>query len=97
MTPLGAKVHVGVVAFALNVTHTDPNGVERSREKRRERREWREVERRGEREGEGRGGERREEKRKGERTGEESRVEQSRAVQKRGSKLIKLDFKFRRK
>ena len=66
MTPLGAKVHVGVVAFALNVTHTDPNEVERRGER---------GERRGvEREGEGRGGERREE-----RTVENRRGEQSRA------------------
>ena len=63
MTPLGAKVHVGVVACALNVTHTDPN----------------EVERRGvEREGEGRGGERREEKRRENRRGEQSKVEKRR-------------------
>ena len=73
MTPLGAKVHVGVVAFALNVTHTDPNEVERRGER---------GERRGvEREGEGRGGERREEKRRENRRGEQSKVEQCRAVQ----------------
>ena len=65
MTPLGAKVHVGVVTFALNVTHTDPNEVERRGER---------GERRGvEREGEGRGGERRENMR-----GEQSKVEQCR-------------------
>ena len=81
MTPLGAKVHVGVVAFALNVTHTDPNevergGVEREGERRGVEREGegRGGERRGvEREGEGRGGERRENMR-----GEQSKVEQCR-------------------
>ena len=81
MTPLGAKVHVGVVAFALNVTHTDPNEVER---------------RRVEGEEELRGEERREKRREKERE-QERRAEQSKAVQKRGRKLIKLDFKFRRK
>ena len=72
MTPLGAKVHVGVVAFALNVTHTDPNEVERSREERREKRSR-----------ERRRGERRREKRREEQI-EGERAEQSRAVQKRG-------------
>ena len=77
MTPLGAKVHVGVVAFALNVTHTDPNEVERRGDRGERRREERSREERSREEG--RRGEKRSRERRREKKRENRRGEQSRA------------------